>query len=160
MNGGYYSQGKRQRDADKARKKRDKAERRAMRREQGPAEPEVITAEDVTGVLPTVEEAMRAIHERATTKSVPTTIPCRLFVGSLSNECTTATLTAAFEAFGPVTDSVVVSDRDTGRSKGFGFVTMADRKHAASAIEQLDGSELDGRHIVVNIATERQPRPR
>jgi len=160
MNDGYYSQGKRQRDADKERKKREKADRRAMRRERGPAEPEVVTAEDITGTLPTVAEAMRAIDQRANTKRKANTIPSRLFVGSLSHDTTTASLTKAFEEFGPVSDAVVVADRDTGRSKGFGFVTMADRKDAARVIQNMDGADLDGRQIVVRIAEERQQRPR
>ena len=47
-------------------------------------------------------------------------------------------------------------DRETGRSRGFGFVTMADRKDAQRAIKSLDGSDLEGRNIAVNVATERQ----
>lgn len=160
MNDGFYSQGKRARDTEKQRKKREKADRKMMRRERGPTEPEVVSAEDITGVLPSVEEAMRAITERATTKTAAATIPSRLFIGSLSNSTTTETLTAAFVAFGPVVDAVVVGDRDTGHSKGFGFVTMADRKDAARAIEALDDSDLDGRNIVVKIAAERPQRPR
>ena len=58
--------------------------------------------------------------------------------------------------FGEVSDAVVIEDRDTGRSRGFGFVTMADRKDASKAIDAMDGSELDGRTIVVNVATERR----
>ena len=65
-------------------------------------------------------------------------------------------LDVMFGKFGKVTDAVVVSDRDTGKSRGFGFVVMEDRKDAAKAIQELDGSELDGREIVVNLATERK----
>ncbi len=55
-----------------------------------------------------------------------------------------------------VSEASVVTDRDSGHSRGFGFVTMTDRKDAPRAIETLDGSDLDGRNIVVNVATERR----
>ena len=54
-----------------------------------------------------------------------------------------------------VTEAIIVKDRDTGRSRGFGFVVMTDRKDASKAIDKLNGAELDGRNIVVNVATER-----
>ena len=57
--------------------------------------------------------------------------------------------------FGVVSDAVIVADRDTGKSRGFGFVTMENRKDATKAIDALHESELDGRIIVVNVATER-----
>ena len=50
---------------------------------------------------------------------------------------------------------MILTDRDTGRSRGFGFVTLDNRKDAARAVDKLDGIELDGRNIVVNVATER-----
>lgn len=155
MSGGSYSQGKRQREAEKARKKREKAERRAMRRETGPREPEIISSEEIVGELPTIDEAMRAIDDRASGNREANAIPCRLFVGGLSWDTTVDTLRTTFTAHGPVSDAVVISDRDTGRSRGFGFVVMENRKDAAKAITALDGSELDGRNIVVNVATER-----
>ena len=152
---GSYGQGKRQRDMDKARKKREKAERRAMRREHGPSEPEIVTAEDVVGSLPNAEEALRAIEDRASSNREAAAIPCRLFVGGLSWDTTLETLRSVFTEYGPVSDAVIISDRDTGRSRGFGFVVMANRKDATRVIDRLDGSELDGRNIVVNVATER-----
>lgn len=153
--GGNYSMGKRQRDADKARKKRDKAERRARKREAGPGHVPMTTAEEMTGPLPTVEEAMQAMEERAAGGRGAAAIPCRLFVGGLSWDTTEDALRQAFGRFGDVSDAVVVKDRDTGRSRGFGFVTMANRKDASKAIDSLNDSELDGRVIVVNVATER-----
>jgi len=149
---GNYSAGKRQRDADKARKKREKAERRRRKREEGPGEVPVTTAEEITGDLPSIAEAMAAMQERAAPAKP---IPLRLFVGGLSWGTTEDELRAAFGEFGTVTDAVVVKDRDTGQSRGFGFVTMEDRKDAARAMGELNDSELDGRHIVVNVATER-----
>lgn len=155
MSRGSYSMGKRQRESMKARKKKDKAERRARRREEGPAEPEIVTADDIVGDLPTIAQAMDAIDNPDPSSRSAAGVPCRLFVGGLSWDTTSEGLRGAFAAFGPVADSLVVTDRDSGRSRGFGFVTMADRRDATKAIAGLDGTDLDGRRIVVNVATER-----
>jgi cold-inducible RNA-binding protein len=82
----------------------------------------------------------------------------RLFVGGLAWATDDEALRQAFEAFGEVTDAKVIMDRDTGRSRGFGFVTFADASVVAEAIEKMDGSNLDGRTIRVNEAQERPPR--
>lgn len=153
--GGNYSQGKRQREERQARKQRDKADRRMARREQGASEPEIVSAEEVVGNLPSIDEAMRAIEQRATAPRGVASIPCRLFVGGLGSSIGEATLRAAFEPFGPIADAVILKDRGTGQSRGFGFVTMENRKDASKAIEALDGSELEGRRLVVNVATDR-----
>ncbi|MHC4958539.1 MAG: RNA recognition motif domain-containing protein [Planctomycetota bacterium] len=154
MSGGNYSMGKRQRDQEKARKKRRKAERRAQKRADGPAEIPIASAEDLTGDLVEAERDFKA--KRAAAEADARSVPSRLFVGGLSWDTTADDLRAAFEKLGRVSDAAVVTDRDTGRSRGFGFVTMADRRDAARAIDEMDGSELDGRNIVVNIATERR----
>jgi len=150
-----YGQGKRQRETSKARKKEAKADRRARKRDQGPREIPIVSAEEMTGALPSVAEAMAAIEAPAPTARRSKTFPIRLFVGGLSFDTNNADLAAAFEEHGEVLEAVVVTDRDTGRSRGFGFVTMADRREATVAIEALDGSELQGRNIAVNLATER-----
>lgn len=156
MSRGHYSAGKRAREAEKARKKREKAERRQRRREEAPAGFEVVSAEDVTGSLPTIEEAMRKLEPGATARTKGEgSPPCRLFVGGLSWDTTEDGLRKAFGAHGEVVDAFVVKDRDTGDSRGFGFVTMKNRRDASKAIEELNDSELDGRTIVVNVATER-----
>lgn len=155
MSRGNYSQGKRQRDNEKARKKKDKAEKRRMRREAGPGEVEYATQESMTADLPSIEEAMRQIERRGSAERAAPAIPCRLFVGGLSWDTTIDSLKAAFAAHGPVAEAIIVTDRDTGRSRGFGFVTMANRKDASKAIDKMDRADLDGRSIVVNIATER-----
>lgn len=152
---GTYSQGKRQREADRARKKREKAERRMQRRDDGPGEVPITTAEEAIGEMPSTAEAVRAMEERANSPQHSVTVPCRLFVGSLTWETTVDDLRATFEEYGTVADAVVLTDRDTGRSRGFGFVTMEDRRDAARAVTGLDGKELKGRTIVVNVATER-----
>lgn len=79
----------------------------------------------------------------------------KLFVGSLSWNTTSDQLRNAFAACGEVTEVKVVMNRDTGRSRGFGFVTYESEQGAARAIETLDGSTLDGRSIRVDRANER-----
>ena len=79
-----------------------------------------------------------------------------IFVGSLAWATTSEGLEQAFAAFGSVTSAKVISDRETGRSKGFAFVEMD--SGADEAIEALNGSDLDGRQIVVNEARPREDR--
>ncbi|MDF2694494.1 MAG: hypothetical protein K0S65_2877 [Labilithrix sp.] len=79
----------------------------------------------------------------------------RLYVGNLSYDTDTETLRQAFSATGEVTDAHVVMDRESGRSRGFGFVTMATPDLAKKAIETMNGSMIDGRAIRVNEAEER-----
>lgn len=79
----------------------------------------------------------------------------KLFVGGLSWDTSDQSLAAAFEKFGAVTEAKVISDRETGRSRGFGFVTMSDANEASAAIAAMDGATLDGRSIRVNEAQER-----
>lgn len=83
----------------------------------------------------------------------------RLFVGNLSYDTDQQTIRDAFSAGGrTVTDVHVMIDRDTGRPRGFGFVELSTDEEAQAAIEDLDGSDLDGRTINVNEAKERKPR--
>ncbi len=79
----------------------------------------------------------------------------KLFVGGLSWNTTDGSLAEAFEAFGEVTDAKVITDRETGRSRGFGFVTFAEAEAADTAIAEMDGQPLDGRTVRVNEAQER-----
>ena len=76
----------------------------------------------------------------------------KLFVGSLAWATTTDGLRAAFEQAGTVVDAIVISDRMSGRSKGFGFVEMASAEEAQAAIAMWNEKELDGRKIIVNEA--------
>lgn len=76
----------------------------------------------------------------------------KLFVGGLSWDTTDQTLRAAFEQCGAVTEAKVITDRDSGRSRGFGFVTLESASAAQSAIQTLDGTEIDGRSVRVNEA--------
>ena len=75
-----------------------------------------------------------------------------LFIGSLSYNTDDAGLKAHFETVGEVKSAKVITDRESGRSKGFGFVEYNDADAAKKAIEQFDGKELDGRTITVNVA--------
>ena len=154
MSRGNYSMGKRQRDNEKARRKRRKAERRQQKREDGPSEIPIASADEVTGDLDAAERDVKA--KRAAAEAGARSIPSRLFVGGLSWGTTADELRAAFEKIGAVSDVAVVTDRDTGKSRGFGFVTMADRRDANRAIDEMNGAELDGRALVVNVATERR----
>ena len=152
---GYHSPGKRQREANQARKKQEKAQERLDKRGRAPRELSVVSAADLQGGLPSIEEAMRAIENPGQTPRSAAGIPVRLFVGNLSGITTEADLRTAFGAFGSIADAVVMVDRGTGAPRGFGFVTMADRKDAPRAMRELHGSELKGSSIAVNVATER-----
>lgn len=84
----------------------------------------------------------------------------KLFIGSLAFSTTQDALKAAFEAFGEVEDAVIINDRETGRSRGFGFVTFTNDDDATKAIDGMNDKELDGRTITVSVAREREDRPR
>lgn len=154
-----YSQGKRQRESEKARKKRAKAERREQRRQEGTRDGadtfEVSSVEDVVGRLPSTSEAMRMIEERARAPRAAATVPCKLFVGSLTDGVTESMLMEIFSEYGKVSEAVIISDRNTNQSRGFAFVTFQNRHDGAKAVEELDGYELDGRNIAVKVATTR-----
>ena len=79
----------------------------------------------------------------------------RLYVGNLSYDTDTETLRQSFATVGEVTDAHVVTDRESGRSRGFGFVTMATPDLAKKAIETMNGAMVDGRAVRVNEAEER-----
>ena len=83
----------------------------------------------------------------------------KLFVGKLSYNTTSDGLQALFEQYGVVVSAQVIMDRDTNQSKGFGFVEMKEQADAQAAINALNGHELDGRMIVVNVAKPREDRP-
>ena len=80
----------------------------------------------------------------------------KLFCGGLAWATNDDSLRAAFEAFGEVVEAKVILDRETGRSRGFGFVTYAEDASAAEAIEAMNGAELDGRAIRVNEAEDKR----
>ena len=79
-----------------------------------------------------------------------------IYVGNIAYRMTDDDLRTAFEAHGEVTSARIITDRDTGRSKGFGFVEMPDNDQATAAINALNGTEIEGRTMTVN---EARPRP-
>ncbi|HYF60306.1 MAG TPA: RNA-binding protein, partial [Burkholderiaceae bacterium] len=80
----------------------------------------------------------------------------KIYVGNLPWRATDAQLTEMFAAHGEVIEARIITDRETGRSRGFGFVTMANNDGAQNAIRALNGSSLEGRALVVNEAREQQ----
>jgi len=146
---------KRAREDKRNQKARGKAQRRIEKRNAPPSTAsEFTTVAEIVGPMRSVEEVMRSLqtdtHEPRTAPSVP----MKLFVGSLSNDTTSAALREHFASFGQIVEAKVITDRATGATRNFGFVTMADRKEATAAIAALHQSELDGCRIVVNVATE------
>ena len=86
------------------------------------------------------------------------TINMKLYVGNLSFETNETSLQDAFAEFGTVTDTVIMIDRTTNRSRGFGFVTMSSAAEGTAAINGLNGVAVDGRNLTVNEARPREER--
>jgi RNA recognition motif-containing protein len=84
----------------------------------------------------------------------------KLYVGNLTYATDDAALTELFGQFGTVQSAQVIIDRDTGRSKGFGFVEMGSDQEAKAAIEGLHGKQIEGRTLTVNEARPKEDRPR
>lgn len=82
----------------------------------------------------------------------------RLYVGNLSYTTTEESLREAFEEYGQVESATIVTDRETGRPRGFGFVEMPSDEEAQAAIDAMNGQQLDGRALTVNEAQARPPR--
>ncbi len=83
----------------------------------------------------------------------------KLYVGGLSFDTTDSSLQDLFAQYGTVVSAQVIMDRDSGRSKGFGFVELEDQASADAAITALNGQQFEGRAITVNIARPREDRP-
>jgi hypothetical protein len=147
------SGGKRQREADRDRKKHDKAERLRRNRERRAAGGSSDVVEASPARLPEVklEDIVLGVPSRPRRGVGPT----RVYVGGLSWDTTDEGLRAAFARFGVILESAVVADRDTGRSRGFGFVSFEDSRAADDAIAQMSGRELDRRTLKVNRADAR-----
>ena len=80
----------------------------------------------------------------------------KLFVGNLDFKATEKDLNELFSSFGEIEDIAVIKDRDTNRSKGFGFVTFVEDADAEKAVEEMNEKEFEGRKITVNVAKERE----
>ena len=83
----------------------------------------------------------------------------KLYVGNLSFKTTENDLQDLFSAYGAVNETAIITDRETGRSRGFGFVTMGGSPEGEAAIKGLDGKEFEGRKLTVNEARAREDRP-
>ena len=84
----------------------------------------------------------------------------KLYIGNLSFKAAEEDLTTLFQDFGEVRSARVITDRDSGRSRGFAFVEMGNEEEAGKALDALDGSEHQGRTLRVSYAKEREQRPR
>lgn len=84
----------------------------------------------------------------------------KMYVGNLSYDVTQEELQALFEAHGAVSDVFIVKDRESGRPRGFAFVTMQEKSAMDAAMEALNGSEFMGRNLAINEARPREERPR
>jgi RNA recognition motif-containing protein len=148
--------GKRQREANRDRKKKEKEERlrrnRALRA-QG-IDPSAPSEEEAAGVqgLPEVKLEDILISGVAPRGPKGSNRPRKLFVGGLSWDTSSEDLKTAFGRIGQVEEATVITDRNTGKSRGFGFVTYANPLDAAEAVKQMNGFELDGRMLRVNLA--------
>ncbi|KAG8476935.1 hypothetical protein CXB51_030800 [Gossypium anomalum] len=91
-------------------------------------------------------------------RSMSTSPSSKLFVGGISFQTDDQSLREAFSKYGEVIDARIIMDRETGRSRGFGFVTYTSSEDASSALQALDGQVLHGRQVRVNYANERPPR--
>ena len=84
----------------------------------------------------------------------------KLYVGNLPWTLTNDSLKEMFAQFGEVTEAIIITDRMSGRSKGFGFVTFATEDAAGAAMQAMNEKDMEGRKIIVNVAKPREERPR
>jgi hypothetical protein len=148
---------KRAREDKRNQKARDKAQRRVEKRNApSRGEPEIVSAADINGDVRSIDDVMMSLQGDVRVERSAPAIPAKLFVGSLSDSTTSSSLRNHFEPHAPIAEAVVITDRSTGASRNFGFVTVADRKAAPTVITALHHSELDGNRIVVNVATEKR----
>jgi hypothetical protein len=150
--------GKRDREDDQRRKRLEKERKRSERRGAGPREVAIVSAPQHIDASPSVEDIMRSLERGAGGDRSAAALPARLFVGGLGEDVGENELRAVFGQFGAVADCIVMRDRETRASRGFGFITMADRRDAPRAIAAMHGSDAMGRSLVVNAATERGGR--
>lgn len=83
-----------------------------------------------------------------------------IYIGNLHYEITEEQLKQIFEEYGQIDEVKIIKDRETGRSKGFGFVTIADDEQGERALEEMDGAEINGRSVKVNRAKRREDNDR
>lgn len=148
--------GKRAREANRDRKKKEKEERlrrnRAERTSSGRDPSFDIDFASPVETLPEVKLEDIIVSGVAPRGPKGSNGPTKLFVGGLSWDTEGAQLREAFGRFGALKEATVVTDRDSGRSRGFGFVTFENPIDAATAVREMNGAELDGRTLRVNPA--------
>jgi len=159
MNRGY-SGGKRNREASRDLKKKEKEDRLRRNRElrargiepgvDEPLDPEAAALPEVR-----LEDVVIGVARSPRRGDFG---PTKLFVGGLSSETTTEDLRTSFAKFGDLVDVAVIADRATSQSRGFGFVTYQSSAAAEAAIKEMNGAQLDGRPLKVNRAEARPPR--
>lgn len=147
--------GKRAREATRDRKKQEKEERlrhNRTLRAQGLA---TASDSDISAETPRLAEVkLEDINVSGVAPRGPkgSNGPTKLFIGGLNWDTEATQLKTAFSRFGALREATVVADRDTGRSRGFGFVTFENPADAAVAVRQMNGAEIDGRTLRVNPA--------
>jgi RNA recognition motif-containing protein len=152
-----FSGGKRQREATRDRRRKEKEERLRRNRSlrslgNGAAvdgEPAVEGLDQQALPEVKLEDVVISVAPQPRKQSNG---PVKLFVGGLSWNTTSEDLRGAFAKFGNIEEASVVADRLTGRSRGFGFVSFTSSEHAAEAVKQMNGADLDGRTLRVNSA--------
>jgi len=150
-----FTGGKRNREASRDLKKKQKEERlrrnRALRA--SGVDPDLDDMAQAAAPLPEVklEDVVIGVPSQPRSDGFG---PVKLFVGGLSSETTAADLRASFAKFGELVDVAVITERGTNQSRGFGFVTFATSTAADTATKEMNGTELDGRTLKVNRAEE------
>jgi RNA recognition motif-containing protein len=148
---------KRAREDKRNQKARDKEQRRQEKRNApSTGGPQIVSAADIIGNVRSIDEVMHSLQGPSRVQPNTAAIPTKLLVSNLNDVTTTAGLRAHFERYGAITEAAVITDRATGVSRNFGFVTMADRKDAMAVISALHNSQLDGNSIVVNLPADKR----
>jgi cold-inducible RNA-binding protein len=154
-----FSGGKRNREASRDLKKKQKEDRLRRNRDLRARgiDPDVVDPTDAPASLPEVklEDVVIGVPSQSRRTDFG---PIKLFVGGLSTDTNAADLRRWFAAFGDVVDAIVVADRGSGRSRGFGFVSFQTPTAAEAAIKGMNGVDVDGQTLKVNRAEARPPR--
>jgi hypothetical protein len=148
---------KRAREDKRNQKARDKEQRRLEKRNApSTGGPQIVSAAEIIGNVRSIDEVMHSLQGPSRLQHAAAATPTKLLVSNLNDVTTSAGLRAHFERYGAITEAAVITDRATGVSRNFGFVTMADRKDALAVIGALQNSQLDGNSIVVNLPTDKR----
>jgi len=154
-----FSGGKRNREASRDLKKRQKEDRLRRNRDMRARglDPDLVDPTGAPTQLPEVklEDVVISVPSQSRQANFG---PIKLFVGGLSTDANSADLRRWFAPFGEVADAMVVTDRGTGRSRGFGFVSFHSVAAAEAATKAMNGVDVDGQNLKVNRAEARPPR--